>query len=448
MKTKLFALLTGLLALVLLEVGSFLLLSVERGEVVTFSALDRLRESRGDVAVVEIAKRAKDWRGHRIATQSSVLHPFLGYVSDPSFYEEKRRSWNLSERAMDFGFPLNLEDPFRQPSKQELVVAVFGGSMAGSFATSHLAVQETPRQFLRFAGRELVLLNLAMAGYKQPQQLMALNYFLSLGAQFDVVINLDGFNDVALAPVTNVPKGYASFYPRGWPLMVGDMDQELRRTAGELTYLRRLRAERAALFSRPPLALSMTASLVWTVLDRALGGRISRAELAMLNEKASPSAEYQAQGPRQEYASEDEMYDDLVALWKRSSRLMHGACRVHGVKYFHFLQPNQYLPGSNPHSTEERRQAYKADQPYRPVVEAVYPRLRAAGEELRLEGVEFVDLTEMFSEVEETLYIDTCCHVNTAGNALIAQRVVEAIGSSRRCDPDEPSPDQPLVECP
>ena len=41
-----------------------------------------------------------------------------------------------------------------------------------------------------------MILNFAADAVKQPQQLIYLNYFLGLGQKFDLVINIDGFNDV------------------------------------------------------------------------------------------------------------------------------------------------------------------------------------------------------------------------------------------------------------
>jgi len=43
---------------------------------------------------------------------------------------------------------------------------------------------------------------------------MRLNYLLALGARFDLFINLDGFNEVALPPAENIPKGVFLFFPR------------------------------------------------------------------------------------------------------------------------------------------------------------------------------------------------------------------------------------------
>src|SRR4030095_13628597 len=40
-------------------------------------------------------------------------------------------------------------------------------------------------------------------GYKQPQQLLVLSYFLSIGQTFDLVLNIDGFNEVALGSLNN-----------------------------------------------------------------------------------------------------------------------------------------------------------------------------------------------------------------------------------------------------
>ena len=40
-------------------------------------------------------------------------------------------------------------------------------------------------------------------GYKQPQQLLILSYFLSIGQSFDVVVNIDGFNEVAMSPLND-----------------------------------------------------------------------------------------------------------------------------------------------------------------------------------------------------------------------------------------------------
>ncbi|MGV2341075.1 MAG UNVERIFIED_CONTAM: hypothetical protein LVR18_46165 [Planctomycetaceae bacterium] len=56
-------------------------------------------------------------------------------------------------------------------------------------------------------------MRLALPGYKQPQQLMALNYVLSLGGEFDAVLNIDGFNDGALSILENAQPKASIAYP-------------------------------------------------------------------------------------------------------------------------------------------------------------------------------------------------------------------------------------------
>ena len=54
-----------------------------------------------------------------------------------------------------------------------------------------------------FQARDVVPLCFSHEGYKQPQQLLILSYFLSIGQSFDVVVNIDGFNEVAISPLND-----------------------------------------------------------------------------------------------------------------------------------------------------------------------------------------------------------------------------------------------------
>jgi len=128
----------------------------------------------------------------------------------------------------------------------------------------------------------------------------------------------------------------------------------------------------------------------------------------------------------------------LVALWQRSSRLLDGLARANGTRYYHFLQPNQYVPESKPMTTDERATAVKATR-YAGLVHTGYPMLQRAGRELRAEGVRFVDLTGAFAGHVEPIYIDACCHVSPHGNAIVADLVFDAIRRDLQ-QPPAPTP--------
>ena len=129
--------------------------------------------------------------------QDEVLHPYVGFVP-------RHGTGN---------------DPFgpRAPADEHVVVAVVGGSFAYVFAEQGLPHLITRlEQLPRFHGKTLVPLNAAAGGHKQPQQAMTVAYLTSLGHQLDIVINLDGFNDVALHPTEDARAGVFPAYPRRW----------------------------------------------------------------------------------------------------------------------------------------------------------------------------------------------------------------------------------------
>jgi hypothetical protein len=70
--------------------------------------------------------------------------------------------------------------------------------------------------------------------------------------------------------------------------------------------------------------------------------------------------------------------------------------------------------------------------PYRRLVETAYPRLRESGRALSAAGVRFGDLTAVFADHPEPLYIDACCHVRARGNLIVADKIFEAISAWER----------------
>ncbi len=46
---------------------------------------------------------------------------------------------------------------------------------------------------------------------------------------------------------------------------------------------------------------------------------------------------------------------------------------------------------------------------------------------MKSRGVDFHDLTMIFRDHPEPLYIDNCCHVSEEGYSLVAEKIGEAI---------------------
>ncbi len=364
-------------------------------------------------------------------TGRQVLHPYLGFVLDPENPEVTGVNRLGFQRSFDEHPPFGKDWRDDSPcSPGQTTVVVVGGSVALLFAhlgTKHLIEELSEDPHWRHA----CIRPFALAGYKQPQQLFTLAYLLALGQRVDVVINLDGFNEVALPFSENLPLKTFFAYPRKWSLLTRSIaDPSAATLRGEAAYLRRLRGERARIFSTKPFSYSALWNLVWRYQDRRLALRLAELEQAYL-EKTRAERTYERNGPRQEFASLDDLFRQLSGLWERSSLAMHELCKERGIAYYHFLQPNQYVPGSKPMSARERAAALADDSPYRTAVEQGYPHLKRAGERLREAGVRFFDLTGAFQGVGDTLYTDKCCHFNESGARLLADEMAERIRGTR-----------------
>jgi hypothetical protein len=282
-----------------------------------------------------------------------------------------------------------------------------------------------------FAERTIDVVNLALPGVKQPQQLMTLNYFLSVGAVIDVLISLDGFNEVVLPIVENHAQGVNPFYPRNWKFQTAGLeDVSLMRRVGEIEFWRELRRQVAVSFSRAPLRYSASANLLWLWVDRAIDrtATMKMVDLTLAQGRGgSKPAGYFKRGPTRNYASQEARARDLVAVWERAIHLMHGTSRAAGIASFHFLQPNQRVPGSKVFAPGEREVALPQRHAYDGPARKGYPGLIAAGDRMRAAGIPFDDLTMVFADVSETVYTDGCCHVNRRGSRRLVLEIARII---------------------
>jgi hypothetical protein len=318
------------------------------------------------------------------------------------------------------------DDPasIQSRSDKTILVGLFGGSFAHE--TYRLARESVVTSLLE-SGRKVKILNYSAGGYKQPQQLLILSYLLSLGAEFDIVINIDGFNEVALPSVENIQQGTNPFYPRAWAMRVrGVPGVDLLRRYGRALILAERRAGAANALLSSGLFRSAVCSIAWRTMDR--WWQRSQFDLQWNQRQSAGAAQGFAEtGPPYDASSQSVYLDDLARVWSQSSLEMHQLCEANGILYLHVLQPNQYLPGSKPISAAEARIAINEHQPYRLPAMLGYPHLIARGPWLRERGVRFLDATQIFARETATLYSDDCCHLNERGSRMFGAVVSAAI---------------------
>jgi hypothetical protein len=406
---------------VLLECGARLEYRLSEGEWFPAEAFRERLAPAGDTDLVVRAgagvEPIETEKGY-IANKS--LHPYLGYVFD--HFRAPRQT-----NRFGFGGP----DPLMPLREREVRVAITGGSVALQlYREAAPRLREELARDPAFRNRPIRLVALTLGGYKQPQQLMSLVWFLSLGAHFDVVVNLDGFNEIVLPYTDNVPDGVHPAYPRSWKLYAQKALNGAQIDA--LTQVRSVQSQRARWRSLLGTGLPSASAFALRVLDRidaGLASELSQSEAGFRESLDAPGKpDYQVSGPPGAPEDERALFRELVALWASASRQMHLLCEANGIRYFHFLQPNQYVPGSKPFSRVELSSALRPGSfPPKSAVRAAYAKLSAAGADLAAQGVRFTDLTRLFEEEERTVYRDSCCHFNQLGIDAIATHVASAI---------------------
>jgi len=345
-----------------------------------------------------------------------LIHPYLGFVHEPD------NSYN------SFGFPG--PEPLSTDRKDTIAVCLTGGSVAKllyQISGDYLArkLEETGA----FGNRKIKLFSVALGGFKQPQQLLALNYLSTLGAHFDIVINLDGFNEIVLPYSDNLQLNIHASYPRHWDLLSRNSlnveEQLLLASQAEA----RLEKERVTkIFVASGLRHSNLGLFFWKVIDTKKESEIIEADRKLKKALELETAQYQTTGPPQHFNDTTEYFDQLAEYWKNASLLMGKLAGSADFEYFHFLQPNQYVPGSKTLTKEEMEIAY-VEGPflYKSAVEQGYSFLINKGKELTKGNINFADLTMMFRNTPETVYNDECCHFNEHGYEMISDTVAAFI---------------------
>ena len=343
-----------------------------------------------------------------------VIHPYLGFVRDPD------RTPNTSY----LGFPDKNDDPLLENDRNSVTVAVFGGSFAaGTSVFGESAMQSTLKDY----GINARILTVAVEGYKQPQQLLTLAYLLSHGAQIDVVVNIDGFNEVALPQADNLANGVNPFYPRAWYRRTLNLnDQATLRQIGRLSALQDDRQRWAAFFHEMP-KFSIIRNLVWRAYDRLLERRMVDINENIRRAQPLRGSRFLTTGPDLGMDDETDLYQRIADHWMSCSLLMKALCDFQEIKYIHILQPNQYFEAGRTLTATEQQTAFREDHPYRPGVVQGYPRLLEAKSDLVDRGVNFHDLTMLYRDIPQPIYQDDCCHPNKRGYEIIAKYIAHTI---------------------
>ncbi len=253
---------------------------------------------------------------------------------------------------------------------------------------------------------------------------MTLAYFLNLGQHFDVVINIDGFNE-AVTTFKNWDSGVEPTYPADslWGAWGRQLDQNgapdnrlmmlssyHRLTANVVSY----EAAHTRIASLKLFREGLVGWHKWRARQSA-----ERAPEALKTTGYFPTAMVSP------LPAGEDIWQYTATTWAQASRSMDLLARANGALYLHILQPNQWDAEIAPYSPID------ANHPYDWVIEpvnSVYPLFRRDGAALAAQGVAFADMSGIFADAGTAdVYVDDCCHYTQQGNVTIFEATVDAL---------------------
>ncbi len=342
-----------------------------------------------------------------------LLHPYTGWETAPGM--------DLTARLLGpEGVPAADPHAYR--------ILIVGGSVAAMFA--RLGAErfvERLAQDPRLAGRRPEVLAFGRTGFKEPQQLMMIAWLFTLGVVPDVVLDLDGHNEVSVGN-ENASRGTNPLYPSiphwGSLALSGGLDRDLIRMAARSLDVRDLLIERA------------DQALRWHLYDTEIGCALARSRLGGLQaEQRSLHESFFAgltrasnsvvlHGPPFD-ADQNHVIAQTVDGWERDSLMINALCAARGVLFLHVLQPALYDPSGKTPTERELETGHVLDA-WKAGVEIGYPLLRTAGQRLKERGVHFVDASNVFIGVEGDVFVDSC-HFAERGNEILADRMAKEL---------------------
>lgn len=321
-------------------------------------------------------------------SDSSIAHPFFGLSKLDS---EKIQS------------PITSEPLFHRISKTDelkpIKILVLGGSVASHMSSSDVIYKyDMLAQIIneRFATKRFWVYNAAFGGGKQPQQYFKYQYLDLVGFKPDIIINLDGFNEISLSLEENFNLKNPAIFPRSY-------SKSVHATAVDRSCLRNSNAL-ADLNTRLPFLELLSWIYIKNCHKKIQGG------------EEVPWWSHQLVEPDEDFVSKS------IAIWEESSNKIFEAASSRGTDYIHVLQPNQYLEGSKLFSEEEVEHVLRLKTTYGYHINNHYKRLSFK----KLKANNIRDQRYLFSDFKQTVYADRCCHFNELGMKMIIEDIIDS----------------------
>jgi len=365
------------------------------------------------------------------------FHPFFGFIQKPS------PDFRSGFKVNNYGFISPYDYPFKKFKKNQFVIGIFGGSVASNFSIFQVQNKILPQYLKQVPGlqdKEFVILSFATGGYKQPQQLLILNYFLALGQELDLVVNIDGFNEVALSNLNNknqINLAMPSIQHISPLTSLANNSLSIEAMQATIRIKENKTRINEGLESLQHCSLAACDALT-SVYVQNLVNNYRKDVIAFEKERSKKQQDEEGSvifiNKNKSILEDSAAFEQMAWNWAKSSIFMHKVLSASNVPYFHVLQPNQYYQTKRVFGEAEKRIAFNKDTPYSKAVELGYPAILGKFPNLQKNNINILNGVKVFDKTKDAVYVDSCCHYNQAGEVIFSNYVGSSILESLRKD--------------
>ena len=365
------------------------------------------------------------------------FHPFFGFIQNP------RPDFRPGFKVNNYGFISPYDYPFKKFKKNQFVIGIFGGSVASDFSIFQVQNKILPEYLKQVPGlqdKEFVILSFATGGYKQPQQLLILNYFLALGQELDLVINIDGFNEVALSNLNNknqINLAMPSIQHISPLTSLANNSLSVKAMQATIRIKENKTRINEGLESLQHCSLAACDALT-SVYVQNLVNNYRKDIIAFEKERSKKQKDDEESviyiNKNKSILEDSAAFEQMSWNWAKSSIFMHKILSASNVPYFHVLQPNQYYQTKRVFGEAEKRIAFNKETPYAKAVELGYPAILGKFPNLQKNNINILNGVKVFDKTKDAVYVDSCCHYNKAGEVIFSNYVGSSILESLRKD--------------
>ncbi|MEG3906838.1 hypothetical protein [Microcoleus sp. Pol12B5] len=365
------------------------------------------------------------------------FHPFLGFIQQPG------PDFRPGFKVNNYGFISPYDYPLKKTKKNQFIIGVFGGSVASNYGVFEVQNKILPQYIKQLPGlkdKEFIILSFATGGYKQPQQLLILNYFLALGQELDMVVNIDGFNEVALSNLNNKNQIDLAMPSIQHILPLTSLANNSLSTKAMKATIRiqenkaRINQGLERLQNCSLAACDALTSVYVQNLVNNYKTDVIKFEKERTQQKKDDSGSVIYINTNKSVLQDSLAFEQMAQNWVKSSIFMHKVLSASNVPYFHVLQPNQYYQTKRVFGEAEKQIAFNKDTPYAKSVQIGYPALFNKFPNLKKNNITLVNAVNVFDNTKEAVYVDSCCHYNQAGEVVFSNYVGRSILESLRKD--------------